>query len=246
MLHCYQVPTASNIWECRLKHQQPSQWVSSLTRCDERSRCLPPTDGPPHWPVTLQCACVMICQAHNVNAMTGEPSGRSVLSHQVQDSRSIVCRQSTVLLLNSTTFQGNKGLIQVLCLHGCFSSWSGHLFLLSVSAFPLLVSCFSQALFSRVSFGFANCLDSALSSLLLSKRFQSGWHKPKREQTVLRPYILSQGWHPFFSWEKLTKDFFFKTLRLSFTEPLSCDFFKIVLSLLSITDFSTSIHSCLP
>lgn len=46
MLHYYQGPSASHIWERRLKHQQFSRWVSSLARRDERSHCSPLADSP--------------------------------------------------------------------------------------------------------------------------------------------------------------------------------------------------------
>lgn len=115
MAHYYQGPSASNIWERRLKHQQFSRWVSSLAWRDERSRCSPPSDSlvvalcRHRAAVSWAARPVMWMRWQESRQVPSKPPGAGQQCFSVWTSLLAQC----VLLLICTSFPGNKRLILV-------------------------------------------------------------------------------------------------------------------------------------
>lgn len=238
MLHYYQGPSTSNIWEQRLKHQQFSRWVSSLAWRDERSRCSPHADSPViglcrHRAAVSQAARpVMRMRWQESRQVPSKPPGAGQQWFSVWTSSLAQC-----VLYCGWTVQPSQGMSVwswcrfSLCLYFPLVSPLGHppVSLICFTLFQFFCVFFLLlSLYSCVFFSLSHCLRSPLSSqqsaskeipILLTQT-------EKRTDTVKTPRSPAKR-ATRFSREKLTKNFF----------PFSAIFFFHSLLTLSLSIF---------
>lgn len=249
MLHYYQGPSTSNIWEQRLKHQQFSRWVSSLAWRDERSRCSPHADSPViglcrHRAAVSQAARpVMRMRWQESRQVPSKPPGAGQQWFSVWTSSLAQC-----VLYCGWTVQPSQGMSVwswcrfSLCLYFPLVSPLGHppVSLICFTLFQFFVSFFSYSLCTPVFSLVYHTVSVPLSHLnsLLPKRFRSCWRRLKRGRTLLRPPD-PQPREPPVSHEKSSlRTFFLSLLFFSFTLSLHW-------ACLS-SDFSLSLSLSLP
>lgn len=239
MLHYYQGRSTSNIWERRLKHQQFSQWVSSLARRDERSCFSPPADSPVTGlrrrgaTVSRAARPVMWMRWQESRQVPSEPPGAGQQWFIVWTSRLAQC----VLDCCGTVLPSQGTSVWSWCKFSLYTTVRPsvtHLFLLCVS-----LSTSSYVLF--LSLGVWPTLSSPLPLFIHFQKdcdlADTDW---RGDGNCWDPHVPSPGWHLFFSNEKLAKNFFF-------ISSVFCFFHSVFFRFLSLSSVFHQgiIYSCL-